>query len=149
MPDGGSRRRKIVREIKLFSSKTILYCSNTRKYTNISILIWDRTLISWGFDDDATLLKIESVETLDHKTKNKLQIFDSAYTITLPFTDRASRKFMHCICIFIVSWIWKWGIFSKQTSYLEQIPMRLGLKQGVKILSWLMIHTMPDLGLLR
>ena len=129
-----SEEEKLLEKLKLFSSsKTILYCSDHKEiHKHINHLYGDRTLISWGFDDDATLVKIESVETLDHKTKISYKYSDSAYTITLPFTDRASlENSMHCIA-FLLFHGYEIEDISKQTSYLEQIPMRLELKQGVK-----------------
>ncbi|MEZ4910130.1 MAG: Mur ligase family protein [Saprospiraceae bacterium] len=128
------RTQKLDEKLNLFvNCRTVVYCADDKMvHTKMRERCHNASFASWGFDDDATLIKILSVKSAQDSSQIKCLYQGKEYALSLPFTDRASlENAMHCVA---TMWILEYSFetIQKRILELEHIPMRLEMKQGIK-----------------
>lgn len=92
----------------------------------------NKQLLSWGWNQNASLFRIEEVTKSNYQTKVKINYKGNSESILIPFSDTASiENAMHCVAVLLVLEIdiqvVKDGLFK-----LQNIPMRLEMKNGIQ-----------------
>lgn len=129
-----SERQKINEKIKLFNScKTIIYNRDYQEIHNALVEAFDRNnvqLFSWSLKGDADIRATSIVRENDF-SRLALQYEGKTLHFDAPFTDGASiENCMHCIAYMLFE-NFSHTLIQKSLNHLQNVSMRLELKQGV------------------
>ncbi len=128
-----NRREKVVEKAKLFTeAQVVIYCQDYIDIHEVLTQNLDNTtkLFSWSFRNDANVIVRQIHDEATGKTL-ELETNGKRLFLTVPFKDKASiENIVNCICVCLYL---NFSIQKIQESIngLNQLPMRLALKQGV------------------
>ncbi|HEY8513717.1 MAG TPA: bifunctional UDP-N-acetylmuramoyl-tripeptide:D-alanyl-D-alanine ligase/alanine racemase [Cyclobacteriaceae bacterium] len=121
-----SREAKASEKAKLFvHSEATIYCAD---HDEVRKAVQKAGLkgFSWAFGRDADI----GVKPT-HDNEFRISWSDSSFTVTLPFTDRASvENALHCVALLLYL-KYDPSVIRERLLSLRSIPMRLELKEGI------------------
>lgn len=128
-----NREQKIEEKIRLFSrSEVLIYCSdNPLLDAVIRNAGLKAKLLSWGKSENNNL-QLKSVRKDTLRTYLEVATQKVDFTFCLPFTDDASiENVMHCI-VLMHHFNYAWDEINARLTHLENVAMRLEVKEGIK-----------------
>ena len=121
----GSPEHKAVEKCLLFRRcERVIYC---RDHTIVNDTLSQATIpgYSWSFHREADV-RVTSVGT-----EHRFETSDAEFTLTLPFTDKASvENSIHCITL-MVYLKYHPSVIADRVRSLRSVPMRMELKEGI------------------
>lgn len=126
-----SQKQKCEEKLKLFAQANVLIYNSDDKLVDITIAQAQlpATLFSWGKNPDASV-QILNVHKNDCTTIS-LQHANNSFDVSIPFTDDASiENSMQCICTMLYL-NYPVDEIVKRMQKLEQVAMRLEVKDGI------------------
>lgn len=129
-----SLAQKLEEKLLLFAQSDIIVYEEDDLIVSMAIRerYKNRKLLSWGWSQNASLFQIIEVEKSNYQTRVTLKYDGKTETVIVPFSDTASlENAMHCIALMLVL---KFDIhIIRENLYkLQNIPMRLEMKNGIQ-----------------
>lgn len=129
-----STKEKIKEKAKLFSeSKIIIYRADYKPIEKeiLKIKSSQATTFCWSTFGKKADLQVKNIKTNDHHTNLDLSYKGTDFYLKIPFTDKASMEnAIHTVCVLLILNI-DISKIQQQIALLENVGMRLELKEGV------------------
>ncbi len=128
-----SLKQKAQEKIKLFINSEVIIYNNDNKLLDIVLAQSGikAKLFPWGKNKEAIVQIIENTTTGDF-TSISLKYNNNKFTVSFPFTDKASQEnIMHCVTTLLYMGLKPQDITHRIT-HLEPVAMRLEVKQGLR-----------------
>lgn len=129
-----STEKKIKEKSKLFSeSKIIIYRADYKSIEDeiLKIKPPQATVFCWSTLGKEANLQVKNIKTNDRHTNLDLSYKNTDFHIEIPFSDKASMEnAIHTICVLLVLNM-DISKIQQQISLLENVGMRLELKEGI------------------
>ncbi len=126
-------QHKLNEKIKLFSGADVIIYNTDNHLIHHTIMerFQDKKLMSWGFSEHSTYIRIKELITQNNFSEVHFDHIGVEKILYLPFSDQASvQNVMHCITYMLWAGI-DFEIIQKKVNQLHNLPMRLELKSGI------------------
>jgi Alr-MurF fusion protein len=92
----------------------------------------EKNLLSWGKDENASLFRITEIHKSNYQSRVTLVYKGETHVFTIPFSDTASiENALHCTAVMLVLG-YELNDITDRLHKLQNIPMRLEMKNGVQ-----------------